>query len=115
MDEWARQADDCFTLWFSLETLLAAFVTLRRFWAYNGPAYDWGFTLLLVLGFCLPGLLYLMYKLIAFFLYWRQRKRYTKAWKSLITPTWARRSALAFGIALLINLGIYPAVVSLWP
>lgn len=115
MNEWTEQVDAFFALLFTLDASLVVLGTVRRFWAYNGPSYDWGYFMLLVFGFCIPGLLYLVYKLVGLLVNWWKKENLFVASQSLINPAWARRSATAFGGALFVNLGLYPLVILLWP
>lgn len=103
----SQNADVLFAGWFGLQTALMVVAAIYRPWA-KGAYYDLGPGMVMVYGFLLPAALYLSYNLVVLLARWWQTMSLAEAWHSLFAPVWAKRSAAAFGVATLVNLGYFP-------
>lgn len=103
----SQNADVLFAGWFALQAALMMAAAIYRPWA-KGAYFDLGPGIFTVYGFLLPGVLYLGYILVVLLGQWWRKKSFTEAWGSLFAAKWGKRSAIAFGVAFLVNLGYYP-------
>lgn len=90
--------------WFGVQAVLMVVVAIQRPGSQDA-SYDYGAALLIMCGFALPAFLYLSYNIAIFLSQWWQRKDFEEAWRSSFNATWAKRSAIFFGVAFVVNLG----------
>ena len=102
----SQNVDVLFTGWFGLQAAFMIAFTIYRSWA-KGAYYDLGPGMFMVYGFVLPAVFYLIYNLVVLLIRWWQTRSLADAWDSLFAPVWAKRSAIVFGVAFLVNLGYF--------
>jgi len=98
------QADALFTGWFCIEAIVMLYLLLRRITIDGLAGYaDLAVLMVVLYGFTIPGVLYLLYSAVIFGFKWTQRSGCAAAWVETFTPRWAVRSSISFGCALLVN------------
>ena len=105
--------DAIFAWWFGLEAAFMTITMFIAFWRYpHGDGYIAGMIFVYIF---LPALaLYLVYLLVVFVFSWKQTKSLQKVWEAMFGTVWAKRCAVAFGVAVLATFVCFAALAVLF-